>query len=172
MSIKLRIKSAQEGDLDSIVSLISDRKIDYYKLALSYLKNSEDSLDAIEDMTVKIFYDITKLKKPKSFYSWSNKILVNICLNYIKVNKRFIYIEDLNDFEEQKNTINIDLSMDLEKYLCKINHKQREAIELKYYEDLDYKTISTKINVPVGTVKSRIFNGLKNLKKNIEGEFL
>lgn len=171
MKIIQKVKSAQSGDLDSIVDLISDQKLLYYKIAMSYLKNSEDALDAIEEMTVKIFYDINKLKKEEAFYGWSKKILVNICLNMIRSNKKIIYTDDLEIYEKEDDVIlKKDLEMDIVKYLDRVSQKQREALELKYYHDLDYKTISKKTNTPVGTVKSRIFNGLKILKECMEGE--
>lgn len=166
-----KVKAAQNGDLDSIVELISVQKIVYYKIAMSYLKNSEDALDAIEEMTVKIFYDIKKLRKAEAFYGWSKKILVNVCLNMIRSNKKIVYTDDLEVFEREDDVIlKKEIELDIGNYLDQVSHKQREALELKYYHDLDYKAISEKTNVPVGTVKSRIFNGLKILKRCIEGE--
>jgi len=54
--------------------------------------------------------------------------------------------------------------------LATINENQAEAIRLKYFFDLDYQTISDITKVPIGTVKSRIFEGLKRLRSQYGGE--
>ena len=51
-----------------------------------------------------------------------------------------------------------------------LNENQKEAIKLKYFLDLDYQTIANMTNVPLGTVKSRIYEGLRKLKDHYGGE--
>ena len=51
-----------------------------------------------------------------------------------------------------------------------VNEYQKEAIQLKYFHDLDYETIAAITNVSVGTVKSRIFQGLKKIREEYRGE--
>lgn len=51
-----------------------------------------------------------------------------------------------------------------------LNEPQKEAIQLKYFHDLDYRAIAEVTEVPLGTVKSRIFQGLKKLRELYGGE--
>src|SRR5690606_1156857 len=67
-------------------------------------------------------------------------------------------------YEQQDQHIDIRSSLD------RINPDQKEAIELKYFHDLDYESIARITNVSVGTAKSRVFNGLRKLKKWYGGE--
>ncbi|MEA1962015.1 MAG: sigma-70 family RNA polymerase sigma factor [Bacillota bacterium] len=60
----------------------------------------------------------------------------------------------------------------LEKHLSKLNLKYQEVIKLRYYLDLDYQSIADVIQIPVGTVKSRISTGLKKLKESLGGDDL
>nr|WP_316244831.1 sigma-70 family RNA polymerase sigma factor [Paenibacillus senegalensis] len=64
-------------------------------------------------------------------------------------------ISDYRQVEEQ---------MDLQALLNLLNADQREAIQLKYYHDLDYDSIAAMTKVPTGTVKSRIYQGLQKLR--------
>ena len=82
------IKNTKSGDKDALVTLIMNKKNEYYGLALLYMKNQEDALDALEDMIVILYSKIHSLRKPEAFYSWSKKILVSCCLNKIKKDKR------------------------------------------------------------------------------------
>lgn len=59
----------------------------------------------------------------------------------------------------------------LDKCLSKLNPIHEEAIRLKYLLDLDYKTIGEILNIPLGTVKSRISIGMKDLREIMGGEY-
>ncbi|WP_332455181.1 RNA polymerase sigma factor [Paenibacillus crassostreae] len=63
-----------------------------------------------------------------------------------------------------------DQQMDIQTLLLNINQDQREAIQLKYLHDLDNQTIADTTDVSIGTVKSRIFQGLKKLRDLERGD--
>ncbi|MNJ76583.1 ECF RNA polymerase sigma factor SigK [compost metagenome] len=66
--------------------------------------------------------------------------------------------------------IRSDQQMDIQELLLLVNESQREAIQLKYFHDLDYQSIADITNVSLGTVKSRIFQGLKMLREHYRGD--
>ncbi len=172
MDVKILLKRAKEGDKDALVELIMEQKEQYYKLAYVYMKNPEDSLDAISDMIVILYDNIHKLKKENSFYSWSKTILVNCCKNILRKNKRIISLDNIREEIDEDTFEKKDDQIILEKHLTKLNNKHEEAIRLHYFLDLDYKSIAEIIKVPIGTVKSRISIGLKKLKESLGGESL
>jgi RNA polymerase sigma-70 factor (ECF subfamily) len=165
------VKTAKQGDKESLVKLIMLEKNQYYKLAFVYMKNQEEALDALEDMIVILYENIHKLKKDESFYSWSKTILVNCCKKRLKSDKKEIsydYIE--NEAYEEDYSSRHDKII-LEKHLSKLNEKHREVIKLRYFLDMDYQSIADMLKVPLGTVKSRISIGLEKLKESLGGEF-
>lgn len=167
MNIDVLVKKAKDGDKEALVQLIMTQKKDFYKLAYLYMKNEEDALDVIQDTIIILYENIHKLKKSDAFYSWSKTILVNCCKKLLKEKKKIISIDHIKEelYEE-----NFDERIILQKHLSKLNDKYQEVIKLHYFLDLDNETISKIINVPIGTVKSRIFNGLKKLKESLGGE--
>ena len=171
MDIAFLIKKAKKGDREALVTLIMARKNEYYRLAYAYLNNPEDALDATEDMILRIYDKIHQLKKAESFYSWSNTILVNCCREMLRKKKKIILLEDyeeevyIEDYEQREQ------QLDLEKHLLRLNPDQQEAIRLRYFLDLDYQAIAELTQVPLGTVKSRIANGLKKLKESFGGVY-
>lgn len=169
---KLLIKQAKAGDKESLLRLVMNQERDYYKLAYVYMKNPEDSMDLMQDMIVILYENISKLKKDSSFYSWSKTILVNLCKKRLKEDKKLV---SLDSIEEQYIDNIYDSSEDslvLEKHLSRLNENHREIIKLRYYLDLDYKSISEILNIPLGTVKSRLSIAMKKLKETIGGEIL
>lgn len=170
MEFKILVKKAKTGDKDALVQLIMNQKDDYYKLAYVYLKNKEDSLDAIQDMIVILYRNIYKLKKDDSFYSWSKTILVNRCKKIIKERKKIMSLDKINELTYEENFKERDDKIMLEKYISELGEKYQDAIRLRYFLDLEYKVISEILKIPLGTVKSRIYNGLDKLQSKIGGD--
>jgi RNA polymerase sigma-70 factor (ECF subfamily) len=167
------IKKAKQGDKEALIDLVMDKKQEYYKLAYVYMKNSEDALDAMEDMIVILYENIHKLKKEEAFYSWSKTILVNCCKNTLRKSRKVISLEDIKEEVLEYYTENIEeknQQIIIEEYMSKLNEKHQEVIKLRYFLDLDYNTIAGILKIPIGTVKSRISIGLQRLKECFGGE--
>jgi len=166
------VKLAQNGDKEALLKLIMDKKSELYRLAYVYTENQEDSMDAMEDMIVILYQQIGKLKKPEAFYSWSKTILVNCCKSIIRKRKKIVSLDEVEHLLTDISLDNKESVMDVLVHLKTLSQEQQEAIKLKYLIGMDYKSIAMATKVPVGTVKSRVFNGLKKLKKSLGGEYL
>lgn len=172
MEEKLLIKQAKAGNKESLLKLVMLQEMDYYKLAYVYMKNPDDSMDVMQDMIIILYENISKLKKDSSFYSWSKTILVNLCKKRLKEKQKIVSIDSIQEQSIDGIYDNSEDSVVLEKYLSKLNENHKEIIKLKYYLDLDYKTISEILKIPLGTVKSRLSIGMKELKEAMGGEIL
>jgi RNA polymerase sigma factor (sigma-70 family) len=173
MSVVRLVRKAKKGNREALLQLILAEKDDFYRLALTYMGNPHDAMDAVEDMIVKLFDHIHQLKKDDSFYSWSKTILVNQCKSMLRRQKRVVLVDDWSEaYEDKLNQSTPDFSfqtsenrMDIESLLTHLNEHQKEAIQLKYFHDLEYEAIAEITQVPIGTVKSRIFQALKKLRE-------
>ena len=172
METEALVKRAMHGDKDALVQLIMAEKQDYYKLAYVYMKNSEDAMDAMEDMILILYENIGRLKNESSFYSWSKTILVNCCKNSLKKKNKVVFLETMQIEQSHNPVEEKDEQLRLEKHLGELNSKQQEAIRLRYFMDMDYQSIAELLKIPLGTVKSRISIGLRNLKVVLGGEEL
>lgn len=166
------VKKAKKWNKEALIMLIMDNKMEYYKLAYTYMKNKEDSLDALQEMIVILYEKIHTLKKEESFGPWSKTILVNLCKKMLVMNKKTISIETLREQKEESydmDTVAEDRIL-LEKHLSHLNPIHEEIIKLKYVMDFDYETIATLLEIPLGTVKSRMNTAMKNLRASMEGD--
>jgi RNA polymerase sigma factor (sigma-70 family) len=164
------VKKAKQGDKDALVQLIMVQKSDFYKLAYVYMKNSDDAMDAMEDMIVILYENIHSLKKEEAFYSWSKTILVNCCKKLIRKRRYTVNIDEICEETSENDIKQKEERIVLEECLSRLDEKHQEVIRLRYFLDLDYKSIADIVKVPLGTVKSRISNGLKKLKECLGGE--
>lgn len=165
MDLVNAVKKAKKGDKEALLQLILAEKNAYYRLAYSYMRHEADALDVLEEMILKLYERIGQ------FYTWSKTILVNQCKRSLKRNNKVIPLGD--QLEVSKGHINstgisdyhqVEEQMDLQALLTHLNVDQREAIQLKYFHDLDYGSIAAMTRVSTGTVKSRIFQGIKKLR--------
>ncbi|MEK3886647.1 sigma-70 family RNA polymerase sigma factor [Bacillus sp. FSL K6-3431] len=169
MNVVRLVKKAKKGNKEALLQLIMAEKDVYYKLALTYMGNTHDAMDAMEEMIVKLYEKMDQLKKEEAFYSWSKTILVNGCKTSLRKQKELVLLDDWDTASEEKADdpyIKSDQQMDIQGLLLHVNEHQKEAIQLKYFHDLNYKTIADITNVSIGTVKSRIFQGLKKLREH------
>lgn len=161
------IERAKMGDKGVLIELIMRQKQDYYRLAYIYMKNQDEALDAMEDMILKVYENIKRLKDNTAFYSWSKTILVNCCKNNLRRKNRVILISNIPEGSHEDVFLEKDEQLDIDIHLVKLNQKCQEVIKLRYYLDMDYESIAAVLKIPLGTVKSRIHAGLKKLKKSL-----
>lgn len=165
------VKKAKKGSKEALLQLIMNQRDDYYRLALTYMGNENDAMDAMEEMIVSLYMNIHQLQKEAAFYSWSKTILVNGCKQMLKKRQKIVL---LDEWEPEKSGhdpyLQSEQQMEIQEMLMFVNEYQKEAIQLKYFHDLDYETIAALTNVSVGTVKSRVFQGLKKIREAYRGE--
>ena len=158
------VKRAKKGDKEALLALIMNKKTDLYRLAFVYLKNPDDAQDALEDMIVTVYENIHTLRKNSAFHSWCRQILVNKCKRKLESGKRIV-LTDAIDSQVDGGIALADDQMTLDYYLNQIPELHRDVIRLKYLMDYDLKTIAGVLDIPVGTVKSRLSNGMKQLRE-------
>ncbi len=164
------LKKARSGDKDALIALVMARKDEYYRLAYTYTGNREDALDSLQDMTVKLFENIRRLRDIDAFYSWSKTILVNQCRAVLRKRGRVIPLESTQEEAYQENYSTSEDRQDILVCLNRLSSIHQEAIKLKYFMDMDYEAIARVTGVPVGTVKSRVFGAMAKLKELFGGD--
>ncbi len=153
--------------------LIKQNNLKFYKTAKAILKNDDDAYDAIQNALISMYENIHNLKDEKYFTTWGIRIVVNKCYDLIRKNNKVVSIS--LDNEQNKNEIetndeyNLDL-YGLEKILHDLDEQTRLLITLYYYDDLSINEISTIMNIPKGTVKSRLSRARNILKEKLERE--
>ncbi|NLL53495.1 MAG: sigma-70 family RNA polymerase sigma factor [Peptococcaceae bacterium] len=170
MEFKPLIKKARKGDKDALLQLIMAQQADYYKLAYVYMKNKEDALDALQDMIIILYRNIYNLKKEESFYSWSKTILVNCCKNKLRNKNKTTSLDQATEEAVDGVYTGSEDRIVLEKHLSGLRDIHQEVIRLRYFLDMEYEAIAELLKIPLGTVKSRLNNGMKQLKESFGGD--
>ena len=158
------VKEAINGNKESYIELIKMNRDYLYKIAYSYVKNEEIALDIISETTYRGIANIKKLNKPEFFKTWITRILINIAVNEIKKEEKYVYTDDDSPLivDEKKDTICEKL--DLYEAMDKLKDKYKTAIMLRYFNDMSIDEVASVMELPVNTVKSHLRRGKEALK--------
>ncbi|MBE6072077.1 MAG: sigma-70 family RNA polymerase sigma factor [Clostridium butyricum] len=149
-----------------IESYIIENRNAFYKVAYSYTQNEEDALDIVQESIYKALNSIDSLKEDNKIKSWFYKILIRTSIDFIRKNKKYIYIEAMMEESECDEYKDIDL----DNALNKIPTKYKTIIILRYFEDFKIEEIAEMLGENVNTVKSRLYAALKKLKVEMKGD--
>ena len=158
------LEKAIKGDKEAFSRIIIQNKESMYKTARVILRNEDDAYDALQDALLKMFRNIQNIQNSEAFKAWSRKIIVNSCYNIINKNKKIIDINSrlINIFEETREDT-YECEDETVKILDKLEPDLRLTATLYYYNELTVKEISQIINIPEGTVKSRLSRAREKL---------
>lgn len=147
-------------------NLMENREDKLYKIAFTYFRNRDDSMDCVQETLLKGLKNYHKLKNKKYFDTWIIRILINTCIDYINKNKSTVQLNEEMTREEIQE--NYDETIDLINAIGELNSEQRELIFLKYFKGYSNFEIAQEMHIKEGTVKSRIHRVLKKLRFSME----
>ena len=175
------IKEAKEGDNKALEELIKRIQKDIFTMFSYLVEKRQDISDLTQEALLKMARSLSNLKEPKYFKAWINQIVMNVFYDYIKKHAKDKNVEVNNDkLLEIKDKIGCEpgdkcLFFEMEKLikaaLMNLPENLRIVIMLREYEGLSYADISRIINVPTGTVKSRIARARIKLQEELK-EFI
>ena len=137
---------------------------------MSILKNDDDTCDAIQETLVSAYKNLKSLREPQYFSSWIIKILINKSYDIIRKNKKVKYLNEKMQIEEETYYDIYSSESELESVLIQLEDNLRLVVVLYYYDDLSVADISKILNIPEGTVKSRLSRARDKIYKIIRKE--
>jgi RNA polymerase sigma-70 factor (ECF subfamily) len=160
------ISRSQKGDPDAFAALFEQYKNLVYKTAFLILNNADDADDILQDVFVLVYKSLATFDPHKgAFTTWLYRITIRCCLNFRRkrrVTSLPLY-EDLLAEPIRDDDIEV-----IRQAIEGLSKKQRAVIILRYYWDLPYHEIAQALDIPLGTVKSRINLALKTLRQTLE----
>jgi RNA polymerase sigma-70 factor (ECF subfamily) len=177
------VKRSIEGDESAFNELINRYKRGVYTLIIRMVRNSETANDLSQDAFIKLYSSLSSYNPEYKFSSWLFKIANNLTIDYLRKQKGYVLSLD-QPLETEKDTMQFQVSAGGEDPLDRIEalelgEKIKEAIEklppdyrrvilLRHVEDMSYEEIVEVTDLPLGTVKTLIFRGRRQLRKHLQ----
>lgn len=130
------------------------------------IKNKQDAEDILQDTFFTAFTKFDMLKNKDCFKAWLLSIARNKCNDYYRksMGKAEISGMELSVFPFEQSRYGIAFNSNLQDVFSSLKDKDREILYKFYYLELPQKEIAQQLNIPVGTVKSRLYNAKKHFK--------
>lgn len=180
------VSQAMAGNMPAVEKLIIKYQDRIYNTILKICGNEADAAELAQDSFVKAIQSLKDFRAQSSFYTWLFRIAMNHTLNFCKKSNRVNfeslqteidaeagtqlkdYLVDNNSIEPSELAAKKEVSTLLLKAIEKLDPQQRAVIVLRDIEQMSYGEIAQTLDMEVGTVKSRIARGRKNLREIIE----
>ena len=168
--IQIKPKKNEE---QKFTELIEENKLRFYKTAKIILKNDDDVYDAIQEALISIYKNYEKLENKKFFSTWATRIIINKCYDLLR--KRKNNIVPIDEFIENNPSMGQNDKYEIDENGIKqamnfLNDDIKLIVVLYYYDNYSVKEISEIVNIPEGTVKSRLSTARKLLKQKLGKE--
>lgn len=159
------LKKIKKQDMNAVLDWFETRQSKFYKIGWAHLKNHHDVEDVVHN-TVMIVHDkIGQLKEDKYFETWVTTIFINECRSVYRKRRR----ESENRPPAFENIQEAETVVEVLDLLDQLEEIHKEVVILKYIQGFSQKEIAQLLELPLGTVKSRLYRGLRTLRKIIEG---
>jgi RNA polymerase sigma-70 factor (ECF subfamily) len=169
------VERVKAGDSEAFSLLVDKYQNRIFNFVKMMVQNREEAEDLTQEALIKGFNSIGKLQSASSFKSWLFRIANNTVLDSIR-RKRI----EIADAEESLKETYVDSATPETRILTekrtqavkwalsRLKEEQRRILVLCDLEGLSYREISDALNVPFGTVQSRIFYARRKLKELLD----
>ena len=137
-----------------------------FLVALSYLHNTEDARDVLQDAALAAYRSVDKLREPAYFKTWMTRIVINKSKNFLKARR---HTEELRDDISLFSTVP-ETELEIVDAICRMKRESAVYISLRFYNDMNYNEVASALRQPVSTVKYRTRKALAELKNLLEGD--
>lgn len=164
------ISRAQAGDGEAFAALFEQYKNLVYKTACLILDDTAEAEDALQEVFLLVHKSLSSFDPRKgAFTTWLHRITLNFCLNHRR-KPHHSALGDLSPTAAATHFPGAQLAEEdaLWQATRSLNDKMQAVVILRYYWHLPYAEIASVLEIPLGTVKSRLDLALKTLRKILE----
>ncbi len=156
------------GDRRAFEPLVDRYQKTVFNVALRMVNNTDDAADITQNVFIKASEKLGSFNPKYKFFSWIYRIAVNESLNFVEASKKNERLshELVADGKSPEDVLQDDhIAQSVEEGLTKLTDENRIVIILRHFQDLSYDEIGFILDLPVRTVKSRLFSARQSLKK-------
>lgn len=160
------------GDVAAFDEIVQRHRDRVFAICLRMLRDRDSALDATQDTFVTLFRKADRFKAEAAFSTWLYRVTVNVCYDHLRRQQRR-RTEPLPDGMDPADKAGEDaydaaeLRPDIESALGAIGAEFRSAVVLVDLQGLSLEQASDVLGVPIGTVKSRVFRGRRQLAERL-----
>ncbi len=166
------VRAAQRGNMQAFEELVARHRDKIFARAYSMMRNEEDAVDLSQEAWVKAWQRLKQFQRESSFATWMTRIVINLCLDQLRRQKRQraesieAMDEESGGVERQMPVVTVnpterleraELRARIDRALNQLSEAHRTVLVLHEFEGMEYKLIAKTMGCSIGTVMSRLF---------------
>jgi RNA polymerase sigma-70 factor (ECF subfamily) len=175
------VEACQAGEASAFDILVARWEDRIRGAAFRFLGSEEEARDVAQEAFLKAYRALSTFKREARFSSWLYQIATNLCRDRLR-RRRTRATVSLEALEEtgpvmvetrpgaHERLLERDLARAVRRAIDTLPEEQREVVILKEYQELTFLEIAHTLDVPVSTVKTRLYRGLDQLRLRLERE--
>ncbi|HHY73587.1 MAG TPA: RNA polymerase sigma factor SigW [Bacillus bacterium] len=180
--IKKRIKQVKKGDQNAFAEIVELFKDKVFQLCYRMVGNRHDAEDIAQEAFIRAYTNIDSYDLNRKFSSWLYRIATNLSIDRLRKKKPDYFLDaeiagtegltmysqlESNDPQPEEMIESLELQEWVQQGINELPVMYRSVIVLKYIEELSLKEIGEILDLPIGTVKTRIHRGREALRKRL-----
>src|SRR3977135_2709372 len=172
------VRAAQAGEMTWCDRLVVRHRDKIYARSYSMMRNEEEAVDLSQEAWVKGWQRLVQFQGESSFATWITRIVINLCLDELRKQKRHRtesiegMDEETGGVERQMPVITTnpterlergELRQRIDRALEQLSYEHRTVLVLHEFEEMEYKQIAKTMGCSIGTVMSRLFYARRKL---------
>jgi len=172
-------------DFNGLVDAYQDK---LYNVILRMVGNADDALDIVQEAFLKAYRSLSRFKGQSRIYTWLYRIAVNTALSFrrsatVRMSRSSVSLDDNPHGEDEESKREIpdstyngsagaeqtEAKEHITRAITELEPELRTVVVLRDLEDLSYEEIAEILEVPKGTVKSRLHRGRLVLREKLKG---
>lgn len=168
-----------QGDVEAFATLVQRYQRPIFNLMFRVAGSVEDAADLTQETFTKTYENLERFKPGKRFFPWLYTIGLNVARDYgrkSKTNPETNAVNELENLtkyhspEENQDTLIAGLDfLTLEKALGALPLTYREALVLRYHEELSMRNVAEALDISLSAAKMRVNRGLEMLRQSVKG---
>lgn len=160
------VKDCLNGNTDAFGELIDRYQKPIFNVALRFVNDYDEAQDITQTTFVKAFENLAGFRAELKFFSWLYRIAVNEALNTVKslrTKEELTEMAAADTPTPEESLCRSELETNIEEALMELQIDYRIAVVMRHFADLTYREMSYVLDIPVKTVKSRLFSARRLL---------
>ena len=178
------VRRSQAGATEAFEELVARHRDKLFSRAFSMMRSEDEAMDLSQEAWVKGWQRLAQFHGDSSFLTWMTRIVINLCLDQLRRQKRHRH-ESIAEIEEESGGVErrmpvvmgnpsaglerSELRQRIDQAMGMLSVEHRTVLILHEYEELEYKEIAKRMGCSIGTVMSRLFYARRRLAGLLAG---
>ena len=168
------VERAQRGDHDAFAALARAAIPRLDATAWLMLRDADRAMDAVQGALIRAWRDLPALRDPDRFDAWLYRLLIHACTDEVRRANRHRFEVDIDEITSSPAAPDATSAIadrdQIERGFRRLGPEERAVIVLHHYLDLPLPEVASTLRIPLGTVKSRLYRGLGQMRAVLDAD--